>query len=147
MGKRLAVASVAVALLALGASGCGALFWGTTQTVTVDTDPPGGVIVLDGKRHKAPARLKLKKNKDYVVYAEWSDKTVGHHIGGRGISLNTGLGCTIVAITGDIFLLFVPLFVDAWYDSCNSFEGKVVISPEPRYYDGQDKQDAPEETP
>ena len=43
---------------------------GGTQTVSINTDPPGAKITVDGQNAIAPAELKLDRDRDHQVVAE-----------------------------------------------------------------------------
>lgn len=60
---RIAMRGLTVALLlgvALGGSGCAAMFRGTSQTVTVVTDPPGGTVYYRGARVDDGERIAIR---------------------------------------------------------------------------------------
>lgn len=51
-------------------SGCCAYLNGPVQTVAISTMPPGATVTVDGKSMRSPARVDLKRNRDYRVVAE-----------------------------------------------------------------------------
>jgi hypothetical protein len=58
---------IAVVVAAALASGCVTIFKGTSQTVTITTDPPGADVTVGPHRVKTPARVKLAKRYRYTV--------------------------------------------------------------------------------
>ena len=52
-----------IALIGLLTSGCATLFTGTTQSVTIDSQPQGANIVIDGQLiGTTPARVRLDRD-------------------------------------------------------------------------------------
>ena len=55
--------------LALGwtTSGCATIVHGNRQTVTVNSEPDGAIVKIDGLKGKTPFSASLARNNDYVV--------------------------------------------------------------------------------
>lgn len=48
--------------IAIGASSCATIFTGTTQTVQINTEPPGARVQVDGLDYgKTPTQVRLRK--------------------------------------------------------------------------------------
>ncbi len=62
--------SMAVVSVVWVLSGCGAMVNGPDQRVRIATLPPGAAISVDGQHLKSPARVTLRRGRDYTVTAE-----------------------------------------------------------------------------
>jgi len=68
------LAAMAVLLIASGISGCATVLHGTTQTVSITSQPPGaeGLIEPAGIRVVTPAKVELRRKQNYTVHFELS---------------------------------------------------------------------------
>lgn len=65
MFRRLASLIVAMCWL----TSCATLIHGGMQTVSINTDPPGARVTVDGQNVVAPAEVKLGRDRDHQVVA------------------------------------------------------------------------------
>lgn len=56
-----------VLLMAAVASGCATIFTGTTNQVSINSDPPGAEVIVNGRMGVTPLTLDLPKGKTYTV--------------------------------------------------------------------------------
>jgi hypothetical protein len=88
--------------------GCGAIFLGKTQQITLRTTPPGAVASLTGEQTTTPGSVTIRRNQPRgwaVLRAE--------HPGYRPACQLVGGQRKVGFIVMDCFLLAMPLLVDA----------------------------------
>lgn len=51
-------------------SGCATIIHGTTQNVSINSNPPGAKASIDGLKIETPNSVTLARNKDYIVNVE-----------------------------------------------------------------------------
>lgn len=57
-----------LAVVLLQGGGCGTIVHGSSQTLTVASNPPGAMVRLDnGTEYTTPSSIKLQRNRDYVM--------------------------------------------------------------------------------
>jgi hypothetical protein len=55
-------------LLLVAVNGCATIIHGTTQDISVTTDPAGADLLVDGREHfKSPATITMKRKDDHTV--------------------------------------------------------------------------------
>jgi hypothetical protein len=55
-------------VLGVAASGCATIVHGSTQSIAVNTDPPGARVMVNGQDHGAtPTTLNLKRGRDHQI--------------------------------------------------------------------------------
>jgi hypothetical protein len=64
--KNLSILACA-ALIAVFASGCASIVSGTRQSVTINSNPPGAIVNINGQMGMTPATFELKRNEHYNV--------------------------------------------------------------------------------
>ena len=111
--KKEALYYLAVSLLcAFSLTSCGALFKGSTQTVSVKSFPQGSTIEVDGQTAVSPALIELPRNKNYVV----TISKEGYET--QQVRINKTVSGGIVIL--DVLAGVVPLAIDAvmgtWYN-------------------------------
>lgn len=67
---RKASAMVYSVVLGLGLQGCATIFHGSSQTISLSTDPPEAFVKVGGNTYKTPAQAILRRDADYVIIAE-----------------------------------------------------------------------------
>lgn len=68
MSHKLAIAVATVALAGLASSGCATMFTGSTQQVTVSSQPPGARVMVNGAyTGVTPVALLLKTERDQTI--------------------------------------------------------------------------------
>ncbi|MCD6163513.1 MAG: PEGA domain-containing protein [candidate division Zixibacteria bacterium] len=103
---------VVLTLILLVLNGCGAIFLGSGQNISMNTDPEGATVIINGNNMgKTPIHLKLKTNDSYIVTFKkdgYEDKTysIANRVSGGIIVL-------------DVLCGLLPVIVDAatgsWY--------------------------------
>jgi hypothetical protein len=57
-----------ILLLLVAVNGCATIIHGTTQDISVTTDPAGADLLVDGREHfKSPATITMKRKDDHTV--------------------------------------------------------------------------------
>jgi hypothetical protein len=65
---RLPVVLVTLAAFSFTTGGCATLFTGTSDTVLINSEPPGGKVMINGNfMGTAPVSLSLKRSRDYEI--------------------------------------------------------------------------------
>ena len=101
-----------VVLCAFSLTSCGALFKGTTQTISVKSFQEGSTIEVDGQTYVSPALIELPRNQNYIV----TISKEGYET--EKIKINRTVSGGIVVL--DILAGLVPVIIDAamgtWYN-------------------------------
>ena len=101
-----------VVLCAFSLTSCGALFKGTTQTVSVKSFQQGASIEVDGQTYVTPALIELPRNQNYVV----TISKEGYET--QQVKINRTVSGGIVLL--DVLFGVAPVIVDAimgtWYN-------------------------------
>ena len=99
------IVSVLLALfLAWTTTGCATIVHGNRQTVTINSEPTGASVKIDGLKGKTPFSTSLARNNDYVV----SVKKEGYKE--EQVQINKSFsGLTII---GNILWLLIGVIVD-----------------------------------
>ena len=69
--KRIWIGRLAAVTMGFWLAGCALMVHGTTQTVSVATDPPGARVTIGGKQVFNPGVCTLDRNREYQVVAIW----------------------------------------------------------------------------
>ena len=51
-------------------TGCATIFHGSSQTISLSTDPPDALVRAGGNTYKSPAQAILRRDADYIITAE-----------------------------------------------------------------------------
>jgi len=107
----IALLAVLAFTLAIG-PGCGMVFWGTSNNVTIRSLPEGAKVTVDGSEYATPVVLKLKKSDDHLIKFEkagYEPKTVllGRHLNVSALVLDICLTCILGVVvdfvTGGVY--------------------------------------------
>ncbi len=109
---------LAVLLCAFSFFSCGALFMGTTQTVSIKSFPQGSTIEVDGTTDLTPAMIELQRNNSYVV----TISKEGYETQQVKIGQKVNVGIVVLDILGGL----VPLIIDAAMGTWNNLEPKEI---------------------
>ena len=101
-----------VFLCAFCLTSCGALFKGTTQTISVKSFQQGATIEVDGQTYVTPALIELPRNQNYVI----TISKEGYET--QQVRINKTVSGGIVLL--DVLFGVAPVIVDAimgtWYN-------------------------------
>ena len=80
--------------------GCSA-FKSSTQTVSINCNPPDATLMVNGQRFKSPAQIKVKRNRDVAIqcYKEGYfsyQRTVGNHFSTAAVWDTVGTVCFLL---------------------------------------------------
>jgi len=67
MKRKYAAFAVALSVFAVMLTGCASIISGTTQTITIDSNPPGAHVKVGYQTATTPATLSVQKGKSYPV--------------------------------------------------------------------------------
>jgi hypothetical protein len=115
---------VLVACAWSGASGCGLVFNGRTQLVTVRTNPPGAVVSVDGWDTVSPGTVTLSRKRSWVVARAALD-------GYQPACQVIGAPRNKVFIVLDSIPLAIPLLIDMQTGTLREFPEDVRFTLEP----------------
>lgn len=104
-------ASLLVVVSVLVLSGCATLFKGTSETVSLGSEPPAEVYVNGTYRGDTPVKLDLKSDKEYDIEFRkegFESKTVH-------ISNSVGAGWIVLDVLGGLVPVIVDAATGAWY--------------------------------
>ena len=102
---------------AIGSSGCATIISGTTQTVTIDSTPPGAYVRIGEHSGTTPVTLSLPKGNDYtVIVSHGSDKRV--------VTLNRNLDP--IALLNMIPPLWPGFIIDTMTGAITKYDASVV---------------------
>ena len=91
--------------------GCGALFYGSTQTISVKSVQRGSNIEVDGQTFVSPASIELRRNGEYVV----TISKEGFETQQVRILRNVSGGIVILDVLGGIIPLLIDGLMGTWY--------------------------------
>lgn len=125
--RSLAVLPICVAVCSLILTSCATVFKGSTDTVIINSRPPGAVVKINGtQRGTTPLTLELESNRPHNILLTKS----GFEDENATITHSVAAGYVILDI---IFILgFVPLIVDAATGNWNTLDQRdlnIVLTP------------------
>lgn len=92
-------------------SGCGALFVGTTQSISINSSPVGSKVELDGGVYTTPATIELARNKNYTV----TITKEGYETKSIKINRQVSGGIVILDILAGIVPVIIDMAMGTWY--------------------------------
>ncbi len=101
-----------VVLCAFSLTSCGALFKGSTQTVSIKSFQQGSTIEVDGQTYTTPALIELPRNKNYVV----TISKEGYETQQVRINRTVSGGIVILDILGGVLPVVVDAVMGTWYN-------------------------------
>jgi hypothetical protein len=81
-----------IAVLCLGLTGCATIFHGSSQTISISSDPPDALAKVGGNTFKTPAQAILRRDADYVIVVERDGYELGQGILTHSVHWPTFLG-------------------------------------------------------
>ena len=118
-------------LVAFSISGCCTMYYGTTDEVSIVTDPPGAQVTIGPHRVTTPAKIDLDKSFSYIAQIRME----GYQPENIPIisKRNTGSGGYWGDLIWSFFLIGIPFFIiDGAADSDRTFsreEVRVTLEP------------------
>jgi hypothetical protein len=118
-------------LVALYASGCATMYYGTSDEVKIITDPPGAQVIIGPHRVTTPAKIDLDKSFSYIAQIRME----GYQPENIAIvsKRNVGSGGYWGDLIWSFFLIGIPFFIiDGATDSDRTFsreEVRVTLEP------------------
>lgn len=103
--------SLLIIIFILILSGCATLFKGTSETVSLGSEPPAEVYINGTYRGDTPVKLDLKSDKEYDIEFRkegFESKTVH-------ISNSVGAGWIVLDVLGGLVPVIVDAATGAWY--------------------------------
>lgn len=91
---------------------CGALFKGSTQTISVKSFPQGSTIEVDGQTFVSPALIELPRNQNYIV----TIGKEGYETQQIRINRTVSGGIVILDILGGVLPVVVDAIMGTWYN-------------------------------
>ena len=79
-------------LVAVMLAGCATIFHGSTQTISLSSDPPDALLKVGGNTYKSPAQATLRRDSDYIVVAEKEGYETGQGVITSSVHWPTFLG-------------------------------------------------------
>ncbi len=77
MSKRTVALLSLLSIAAILSTGCATILSGTSQTITIDSYPPGAQVKVGGQTGTTPVTLRIPKKKGYVVeISRYADRRV-----------------------------------------------------------------------
>ena len=101
-----------VVLCAFSLTSCGALFKGSTQTVSVKTFQQGATIEVGGQTYVTPALIELPRNQNYVV----TISKEGYETQQVRINRSVSGGIVILDILGGVLPVIIDAAMGTWYN-------------------------------
>lgn len=101
-----------VVLCAFSFTSCGALFKGSTQTVSIKSFQQGASIEVDGQTYTTPATIELPRNQNYVV----TISKEGYETQQVKINKTVSGGIVILDILGGILPVIIDAAMGTWYN-------------------------------
>ena len=101
-----------VVLCAFSFTSCGALFKGTTQTISVKSFQQGSTIEVDGQSFVSPALIELPRNQNYIV----TISKEGYETQQIKINRAVSGGIVILDILGGLAPLIIDAALGTWYN-------------------------------
>ncbi|MBS1493783.1 MAG: PEGA domain-containing protein [Bacteroidetes bacterium] len=96
-------------------SGCATLFSGSNSEITLDSEPQGAKVLVNGVNEgSTPLKIKLKKGKDYVI------DFVKDGFQKKSMRMSYGLGAGWLIL--DILCGLIGVIVDAATGNWNEFD-------------------------
>ena len=125
--RSLAILPISIAVCSFVLTSCATVFKGSTDTVTINSRPPGAVVKINGsQRGTTPLTLELESNRPHNVLLTKD----GFEEENASITHSVAAGYVILDI---IFILgFVPLIVDAATGNWNTLDQRelnIVLTP------------------
>ena len=104
--------TLALALaLAAGTSGCGLIFTSSSTPVTLETDPPGASVYVDGQPYgKTPVTVKVSNRRDHIVVFQMGQGAPTS----CSLTASTGTGWIILDILNGLLPIIVDAVSDGW---------------------------------
>lgn len=96
---------------AIGTSGCGLIFTGSSTPVTLESDPPGANVYIDGQPYgKTPLTVEVSNRRDHVVTFQIGQgaPTACH------LTASTGAGWVLLDIMGALIPIIIDAVSDGW---------------------------------
>jgi hypothetical protein len=104
--------ALALALAAaVGTTGCGLIFTSSSTPVTLETDPPGANITIDGQPiGKTPLTVEVSNRRDHIVTFQLGQgaPTACH------LTASTGAGWVLLDIMGALIPVIIDAVSDGW---------------------------------
>jgi hypothetical protein len=107
------------ALLSMVLISCGTIIHGTTQTIQINSTPPGATARVDGRELETPTSVSLARNKDYTVGMEKAGCEPGQANIGRGFN-------GFATIVGNLLWLMPGVLVDVLAGGAWTLEPETV---------------------
>ena len=91
---------------------CGALFKGSTQTISVKSVQQGSTIEVDGQTFVSPALIELPRNQNYIV----TISKEGYETRQIRINRTVSGGIVILDILGGVLPVVIDAVMGTWYN-------------------------------
>ncbi|MCY3682106.1 MAG: PEGA domain-containing protein [Gemmatimonadetes bacterium] len=101
-----------VVLCAFSLMSCGALFKGSTQTVSIKAFQQGATIEVDGQTYVSPALIELPRNQNYVV----TISKEGYETQQVRINRTVSGSIVILDILGGVLPVVIDAVMGTWYN-------------------------------
>ena len=98
------IASILAVSLAWATTGCATIVHGNRQNVTINSEPQGALVKIDGLKGRTPFSASLARNQDYVVTIQKE--------GYKEEQIQINKNFSGLSIIGNILWLFVGVIVD-----------------------------------
>lgn len=121
---------VLIALVGLGAAGCGALFNNGPELVTFTSSPDGAEVLINGaRRGTTPISIPLAKDEDYAI----TFRKDGYEDVVATINKKVGAGWVILDVLGGLVPVIIDAATGSWYVlSADAVHGSLATAgPEP----------------
>ena len=104
--------ALALALAAaVGTSGCGLIFTSSSTPVTLETDPPGANVYIDGQPYgQTPLTVEVSNRRDHIVTFQIGQGAPT----ACNLTASTGAGWVLLDIMGALIPIIIDAVSDGW---------------------------------